>query len=299
MPWQPRWWLSHAVVALLWLIHFLPLGAQARLGRGLGTAMRRLGTRRRSIVATNLRLCFPELDEAAREALAREHFAVLGRSFIERGLVWWASPERLRGLVRVEGLERLRALHAAGERIILLAPHFVGLDIGGTRMCLEFDGAALYSPQKDKVVDRWLRHGRQRFRKQELLTRVDNLRPLVRAVRAGVMLYYLPDMDLGRKDAIFVSFFGVSAATITALPRLARLTGARVVPCVARMLPGGEGYVVELAEPWHDYPGDDVAADTRRMNAWLEDVVRTMPAQYYWVHRRFKTRPEGEPPLYG
>ena len=299
MRWHPRWWFSHLVVALLWLIHFLPLGAQTWLGRGLGAAMRCLGTRRRRIVATNLRLCFPELDEAAREALAREHFAVLGRSFIERGLVWWASPARLRRLVRVDGLEGLRALHAADERIILLAPHFVGLDVIATRMSLEFDAAGLYSPQKNQVIDDWLRHGRQRFGTQQVFPRSDNVRPLVRAVREGAMLYYLPDMDLGRKDAIFVPFFGVPAATITALPRLAHLTGARVVSCVARMLPGGQGYVAELGAPWPAYPGADVAADTERMNAWLEDAVRTMPAQYYWVHRRFKTRPEGEPPLYG
>ena len=124
------------------------------------------------------------------------------------------------------------------------------------------------------------------------------MRATVKAMKSGRPLYYLPDLDYGRKESIFVPFFGVPAATITGLPRLARLANAAVVPCVVRMGPGGEGYVLELGAPWADYPSDDVDADTRRMNAWLEGVIRTMPEQYYWVHRRFKTRPEGEPRIY-
>ena len=147
-------------------------------------------------------------------------------------------------------------------------------------------------------LDRWLHHGRSRFNDQLLLSRHDGVRATVKAMKAGRPLYYLPDLDYGRKESIFVPFFGVPAATITGLPRLARLANAAVVPCVVRMRPGGEGYVLELGEAWADYPSDDVEADTLRMNAWLEGVIRTMPEQYYWVHRRFKTRPEGEPRIY-
>lgn len=290
--------MSRVLVAVLWLLHGLPFAWLARLGEGLGGLLYRLARRRRHVVEVNLRLCFPELDEAARHRLARAHFAVLGRSLLDRSLAWWATPERLRSIVRIEGLERLRSLVDSGRPVVLLAPHFVGLDVGGTRMALEFNSVSIYSRQKNAVFDHWLRHGRSRFGDQMLLARDEGVRSTVRAMKAGRVFYYLPDMDYGRKDSIFVPFFGVPAATITGLSRLSRLAGAVVVPCVSRLLPDRQGYVVELQDAWDDFPTADVEADTRRMNAWLESVVRTMPEQYYWVHRRFKTRPEGEPRPY-
>lgn len=286
--------LSRAAVALLWLLHFLPLTLLAPLGRGLGALLFRFAKKRRHIVRVNLALCFPELDAAAREALARRHFAVLGRSMLERSLFWWASRERLNRIVKVTGDGRLRALQAAGRPVMLLAPHFVGLDAGGVAVTMRFDIVSIYAEQSDPVFDRLLLAGRSRFGDQQLLSRADGPRATVKAMKAGRPFYYLPDMDFRTKDAIFAPFFGVPAWTITGLSRLSRLAGAAVVPCVTRMLPGGEGYRVEFGEPWEDFPSEDAEADTRRMNAWLEAVVRTMPEQYYWVHRRFKTRPDGE-----
>lgn len=286
--------LSRAAVALLWLLHFLPLRLLAPLGRGLGALLFRFAKKRRHIVRVNLALCFPELDAAAREALARRHFAVLGRSMLERSLFWWASRERLNRIVKVTGDGRVRALQAAGRPVMLLAPHFVGLDAGGVAVTMRFDIVSIYAEQSDPVFDRLLLAGRSRFGDQQLLSRADGPRATVKAMKAGRPFYYLPDMDFRTKDAIFAPFFGVPAWTITGLSRLSRLAGAAVVPCVTRMLPGGEGYRVEFGEPWEDFPSEDAEADTRRMNAWLEAVVRTMPEQYYWVHRRFKTRPDGE-----
>ncbi len=290
--------MSRLVIAVFWLLHWLPLAVLAPLGQAFGLLLYVLVAPRRKVVLTNLRLCFPELSEGERRTLARRNFAVTGRSMLERGLAWWAGPARLRAMVRIEGLERLNALKAAGRPVILLAPHFVGLDMAGTRLSMEGDFVSVYARQKDKVFDRWLYHGRSRFNDQLLLSRHDGVRATVKAMKAGRPFYYLPDLDYGRKESIFVPFFGVPAATITGLPRLARLAGAAVVPCVTRILPGGAGYVLELGVAWADYPSDDVEADTRRMNAWLEGVIRTMPEQYYWVHRRFKTRPEGEPRIY-
>lgn len=289
---------SHLTVATFWLLHWLPLPLLARVGEAVGEITYRLAAPRRHIAMVNLRLCFPELDDAARRRLARAHFHALGRSLVERGLLWWASEARLKRLIRLEGAERLRALVAAGKPVILLAPHFVALDIGGSRVAMEFDSVSIYARQKNQVVDRWLFHGRSRFGDQLLLSRQDGVRGTVKAMKAGRPFYYLPDMDYGRKDAIFVPFFGVPAATITGLSRLGRLAGATVVPCVTRMLPGGRGYVAQIGEPWPDFPTRDVEADTARMNRWIESVVRTMPEQYYWVHRRFKTRPPGEPRPY-
>lgn len=290
--------MSRLAIALFWLLHWLPLSVLAPLGEAFGLLLYVLVAPRRKVVLTNLRLCFPELSEGERRALARRNFAVTGRSMLERGLAWWASPARLRATVRIEGLERLDALKAAGRPVILLAPHFVGLDMAGTRLSMEGDFVSVYARQKDPVFDRWLYHGRSRFNDQLLLSRHDGVRATVKAMKAGRPFYYLPDLDYGRKESIFVPFFGVPAATITGLPRLARLAGAAVVPCVTRILPGGAGYLLELGAPWADYPSDDVEADTRRMNTWLEGVIRTMPEQYYWVHRRFKTRPAGEPRFY-
>lgn len=290
--------LSRLAVLLLWLLHGLPLPLLAAIGRGLGRVLFWLAGRRRHVVEVNLSLCFPELDDTQRRRLARAHFQVLARSVLERGILWWSRPERLQRLIRVEGAETIRELLDAGRPVMLLAPHFVGLDAGGVGIAMRFDCASLYAEQSSKVFDRLLYQGRKRFGDQLLLSRDENLRTIVRAMKAGRPFYYLPDVNFRTRDSIFVPFFGVAAATVSGLPRLSKLTGAAVVPCATRMLPGGQGYVVEVGQAWADYPSDDVEADTRRMNAWIEEAVRSMPEQYYWVHRRFKTRPAGEPPLY-
>ena len=286
--------LSRAAVAVFWLLHFLPLPILARLGEGLGEVLYRLGTRRRKIALVNLSLCFPELDEQQRRALARAHFRILGRSILERSILWWGSRERLSRLIRVDGAERIHAAKDAGRPVILLAPHLVGLDIGGIGIALSFDVVSIYSAQENPVFDHLLLHGRKRFGDQLLLSRQDGARTSIKAMKSGRPFYYLPDLDFGRRDSVFAPFFGVEAATITGLSRLARAAGAVVIPCITRMLPGGQGYVVDIGEAWADFPTTDVHADTERMNTYLETVVRTMPEQYYWVHRRFKTRPEGE-----
>jgi KDO2-lipid IV(A) lauroyltransferase len=279
-------------LALAWLLRLLPLALLAAVGRGVGALAYPLVRRRRDITLTNLRLCFPQWDEAERERVAREHFKTLARALLEHGILWWSSKARIQRLVRVEGLEHWQAVQ--GRPVIWLAPHFVGLDMGGSRIITEWLGVSVYSQQKNAVFDRVLRHGRTRFVTPRLYSRQDGIRPVVKAMREGVPLYYLPDMDLGERDAVFVPFFGTPAATVTGLARMARLARAVVVPAVTRQLPGGEGYVLRFYPPWDNYPTDDVTADTRRMNAFIEERVREMPAQYYWVHRRFKTRPPGE-----
>lgn len=290
--------MSRIVVALLWLLHWLPLSIQAPIGRAIGLLLYAIIAPRRKVTLTNLRLCFPELSEAERRKLAREHFALAGRSLVERGLAWFASEERIRRLVRIDREDMLKKLVDAGQPVILLTPHFLGLDLGGTRMAISFNCVSIYARQKDAVIDRWLFHGRSRFGNQLLLRRDESIRASIKAMKEPRPFYYLPDMDNGPSESVFVPFFGVQAATLAALPRFAKLGAAVVVPCVTRMLPGGQGYVVELGDPWEHFPGASVEADARRMNEFLEDRIRTMPAQYYWVHRRFKTRPPGEPKIY-
>ncbi len=284
--------LTRLGLALIWLLHFLPLKRLAPLGELFGSLLYAFGRERRHIALTNLRLCYPQMAGGEREALARAHFRAFGRSFLERGLLWWSPPGDIRRLVRVEGIERVRAL--AGRPVILFVPHFVGLDMGWTRLTLELDMVSIYAQQKNFYFNAALYKGRLRFGHSKLLSRQEGVRQAIRGMKAGRPFYYLPDMDYGQRDTIFVPFFGVPAATITGLSRLARMTGAKVVPCITRMLPGGDGYVVELGEPWADYPGESIEADTLRMNAWIEQRIAEMPEQYYWVHKRFKTRPKGE-----
>lgn len=288
--------MTRFAIFLLWLVHFFPLNLLAPVGRGLGLLVYAVVRERREVALTNLRLCFPEWDERTRRRIARRHFQAFGRALVEHGLLWWSSKARLQRLIRVEGLAHWQAV--AERPVIWLAPHFVGLDMGGTRIITEWRGVSVYSRQKDAVLNRVLLRGRTRFVEPVLFSRQDGIRPVVRAMRQGLPLYYLPDMDLGSRDSIFVPFFGVPAATVTALSRIARLAGAVVVPAVTRQLPGGAGYVLQFYPAWESFPTDDVAADVRRMNAFIEDRVREMPEQYFWLHKRFKTRPPGEARFY-
>lgn len=283
-------------ILAVWLLHFLPLALLNPLGQGLGLLFYALGRERRRVARINLGLCFPELGARARERLVRRHFRAFGRSFLERGILWWSSADRIRRLVAIEGREHWEAVR--GRPVIWFAPHFVGLDMGGARLALEADAASMYSAQKNPVFDRLLLKGRTRFNRQRLFSRQAGVREVVRVIRAGVPFYYLPDMDFGPRDSIFVPFFGVPAATITGLARLARLGGAVVLPVVTRQLPGAQGYVLRFHPAWENFPTDDVEADTRRMNAFIEERVREMPEQYFWLHKRFKTRPPGMARLY-
>jgi Kdo2-lipid IVA lauroyltransferase/acyltransferase len=280
----------------MWLLHWLPLPALAALGRLFGRLLYAFGRERRHVALTNLGLCFPQMSAAEKSALAIRHFEAFGRSFLERGLLWWASAERIRRIVRTEGREHLDAVMTAGRPVILFVPHFVGLDMGWTRLMLDLDMVSIYANQKNLLFNAALYKGRTRFGKSVLLSRQEGTRPAIRAMKAGMPFYYLPDMDYGERDTIFVPFFGFPAATITGLSRLARMTGAAVLPVITRM--EGDGYVVGIGPAWTDYPGESIEADTRRMNAFIESEALKTPEQYFWLHKRFKTRPPGEKRVY-
>jgi len=289
--------VSRIAIFLLWLIHFLPLGVQAAIGNAIGAALFWLIAERRHVTRINLAKCFPGMAPAARERLARAHMRAFTRSLVERGLLWWAPRERLERLIRVEGLEHLRAL--GGSPAILFVPHFVGMDAGFTRLTCELDMVGIYSRPKDARFARLLALGRGRFGDQRQVSRQEGVRvPIMAMMREHRPFYYLPDQDYGPRDAVFVPFFGVAAATVPGLSRIARLASAKVLPCVTRMQPGGGGYVVRIEPPWADFPTQDVEADTRRMNAYIEQVAQEIPEQYLWMHKRFKTRPPGEARFY-
>lgn len=290
--------MTRVFLVMMWLLHWLPLPLLAMLGRGLGLLLYVAVKERRHVTLTNLGLCFPQLSAAEQSALARRHFMAFGRSFVELGLWWHASPARIRRLVRLEGGEKLAAFE--NKPVILLVPHFVGIDAGWIRLALDHGLVAIYTHQKNRVFEAAMNRGRLRFGNCALASRQEGTRKALKAMKDGRLFHYSPDMDYGPKESIFVPFFGVQTATITGFARLAKLTGATVIPLVTRM--EGQGwqtrYVARVGEPWTDFPGADEVADARRLNAFIEAEVQQSAEQYYWLHKRFKTRPPGEQGVY-
>jgi KDO2-lipid IV(A) lauroyltransferase len=284
------------LLTVLWLLHWLPLPVLGRLGNAIGLVLFALIPSRRHITLTNLRLCLPELSASQRRRLARNHFKAYARSILERSVLWWASERRLRALIVIEPGVPLADI-AAGP-VILLCPHFVCLDVAGVAVMLESSLCSIYTPQRNAAFDRALRHGRTRFRPITLVSRAEGVKPILRALRGNQPYFMLPDMDFGARESVFVPFFGVPAATLAAPARIAAATGAKVIPVVATFLPNFRGWRVRFYPAWEDYPGDDPVAATRRMNAFIEERVLEAPEEYFWTHKRFKTRPAGEPGVY-
>lgn len=275
-------------------MRWLPLSWVRAISRALGRLLYRLGRKRVTLI--NLAKCFPEKSEAERNAIGLGVFQNLAAATLDLGRLWYAPVDEAVGHVKLVD-KHLMDEWRGKVPIIVLAPHFVGLDIGGAKFSQAYPEAfSMYSEQKNKVFDAALRRARLRFGEPLLVTRQQGLRPVLKALKEKKPFYYLPDMDFGAKDAVFVDFFGVKTATVTAMARLAQITGAKIIPLITRQT--SEGYEARFYPAWDDYPTEDAEADARRMNAFLEERVREMPDQYFWVHKRFKTRPEGEANFY-
>lgn len=292
-------------IALIWLLHLLPYPVLVALGTVVGRLLWPLARSRRRITLRNLQLCFPEWSTAQRRAVGRQHFVYVARAFLERGVLWYASPRRLQRLLHLDGAVT-EALDGS-RNTLLLGFHFEGLDAGWTALSLVAPRpvSGMYTPQKNKVLDDWVLARRSRFHTAAIVSRHVGAAAMLRQLKAGVPFYTLPDMDFGARSSRFIDFFGVPAATLDVAPRLAASACARVYPVVTRILPGARGYAITVHPAWADFPTldakgkpEDIDADLRRMNRFIEEQVRTMPAQYHWVHKRFKTRPEGEPTIY-
>lgn len=306
--WQER--LAHgareggirAGLGLLWLLHWLPLPVLAAIARGMGALLYRLAGSRRKVGLRNLELCFPAMPVAERTALLKQHFQWLTQSLLDRAVLWWAPPARIRRLIQVEGDIGLaeRVWREDGRATMWLCPHFVGLDVAGAAalLCQEQPAASIYQTQSHPLLDRLMKQGRLRFGNAEIFPRQDSIKPLLRAIKAGRAFFNLPDMDFGLQDAAFVPFFGVPAATLLAPSRMARMLNMVVQPVIAELLPGGRGWRVNFMPPLADFPTPDAEADTLALNRFIEREILQKPAQYLWVHKRFKTRPEGDASLY-
>ncbi|WP_137917792.1 lipid A biosynthesis acyltransferase [Hydrogenophaga sp. 2FB] len=282
-------------VAFMHLLAILPLSWVRGLGWLLGQALHALALKRRRIAHVNWRLCFPQDSAAERKRAVRRHFVYFAQAWLDRGWLWQAPLATVQKRLTLTG--DLQALQG-NEPTVLFAPHFVGMDAGWTALTahLERRFCGLYAEQANVGLDSWMAEGRQRFGQPHVVAKRQGIKPLVAAMRQGLPLYLLPDMDHGMRDAAFVPFFGVQTATLMSLSRLARLGRARVVPVVSRLT--REGYEVTVMSPWPDYPTDDAEADTAEMNRYLEGYICNAPEQYYWVHKRFKTRPGTEPSFY-
>jgi KDO2-lipid IV(A) lauroyltransferase len=295
--WQPRYWGLWLTIVVLRLVVLLPFGWQMRIGQRLGRVAMRLLPKRRRIVVVNLRLCFPELDEAAIDALTREHFESLGIGIVEVGLTWWISLRRAHELVNLDGFEHVQRAVDRGDNIVLLSGHFSGAEVVGVAIRERFpDLAGMYRPTNNPLVDQIIRRGRQRAAYQ--LIPKEGLRQMIRLIKNGTPVWYASDQAYDRKYSALVPFFGVPAMTNCALTHIARMTNAVVIPFIPRRRADLSGYDAFMLPPLENFPTDDAAADALRVHHLLEAEIRKAPAQYYWVHRRFKNRPPPHEDVY-
>ncbi|MFM1827752.1 MAG: Lipid biosynthesis lauroyl acyltransferase [Pseudomonadota bacterium] len=282
------------VVSVFAVLSYLPLSSRRDLARLLGAIVWLIASRRRQIAITNLRLAFPEWDEQQVKQTAQAHFFCYARAFLDRFVIWRASALQCREMVALEGRENLSP--PGGGPLIILAPHFLGLDVGGVRIQLEAQIVSMYSRQMNSFLDNLVLSGRARFNDPILIQRNEGMLRLAKLVKKGIPAYFLPDMDLGSRDAVFADFMGQKAATVTSLVRLAQLTQATVVPMVTWM--EETGYRARLYPGWRHPKDEDLLVGVQRMNDFIAERVREAPEQYLWTHRRFKTRPPGEPSVY-
>lgn len=298
---NPRYWPVWIGLGGLRLISHLPVSVQRPLGRGLGRVLYGLGGKRRRIARVNLALCFPEKSEAEREALLKVNFQMLGMALIETGMSWWGHTNRLQKLSKINGIEHLIKALDKGKGVILLTGHMTSLDIGGQLLAIELEKrghplSVMYKRARNPIIEALMLRGRERFT-GKVFKRQD-LRAFIAALKANAPVWYAPDQDFRLKQGVFADFFGVPAATLTMTAKLAEKTGALVVPYYPIRSPDGRHFEIRILPAWRDYPTGDEVADAQRTNDVLESIVREHPEQYMWLHRRFKTRPEGLPPVY-
>jgi Kdo2-lipid IVA lauroyltransferase/acyltransferase len=287
--------MSELGILFMRALSHLPLRWIRAMGALLGHVLYVVVVPRRRVVHANLALCFPRCGEAERRRVARQVFVCVAQAWLDRSWLWHADAQVARTRLHVAG--------AVGELAgdaptVIFAPHFVGMDAGWTALTQQVPRAftTIYTDQSDKVIDAWILQGRQRFGNGRLFGRVDGVKAIVAALRGGAPLYLLPDMNFGPEESLFVPFYGIPAATVPSLSRFARLGRAKVVPVITRMTKAG--YEVEVKPAWTGFPSDDMVADTALMNRRLEEYIDAMPHQYYWVHKRFKSRPQGVPAAY-
>lgn len=297
-PFHPRYLGSWLALGLLRLLSFIPMPVLYHIGSGLGDLLRILIPSRRRIAERNLEICFPDESREAIQELVKENFRNTARMGLFTGFVWWASREKLLRFVTVRNLHLFQDALASGTGVILLAPHLIALELGGIFLSIDFPGVSVYQYNRNPVFDRAMLKARQRFG-ATLFERKSDLKKMIRAIRSGHACYYLPDQDPGPRRAVFAPFFGIPTATWPVLGRLAQMSRAPTLACATYLKPGGRGFEIIFSEPLVDFPSGDDQIDAAKMNKAIEGCVAHEPAQYFWVHKRFKTRPPGAAAVYG
>jgi KDO2-lipid IV(A) lauroyltransferase len=294
----PRYWLTWVGLGLLRLLALLPFGAIVRVGRGLGVVLRYVSPGFVRTARRNLELCMPELTPEARERLLKEHFASLGVALLEIPFAWWSlPPERVAKLIRIEGAEHLRAALAGGRGAIVLTAHFTSMEMAGRALVTVAPAGFLYRPPKNEVVAWALERYRAAYGAYGIPR--DDIRAFISALRHNKCVWYAPDQSYRKKGAEMVPMFGIPAASNTLTSRLARMTGAPVLPYFFWRLPGTEGYLGVIHPPLENFPTECAVADTARFYEMIEAQVRVVPEQYLWIHRRFKGLSADYPDYYG
>ncbi len=285
----PRYWPAWLGISMLWLTVLLPYAWVMALGRSIGRLSFRFAKKRRCIAEINLQLCFPEWDQNQRQQMLKAHFEALGMGLLEIPMGWWMPSSRLQKLVHIEGLEHLENAKQGGNGVIMLTAHFTSLELGGRLLSYHAPFHTMYRQHDNPVVEKIM--ARNRIRWLEKAIPRDDVRSMIRSLKGNHVIWYAPDQNAQRKTGVFVNFFGQVASTSTGTARLAKLTKAAVVPYSIVRCDDGGGYNIVLEPALTDYPSGDLAADTQRVNDIIEGWVRKNPAQYLWIHRRFRTRP--------
>lgn len=288
----PRFWPIWLGLGLIRAVNLLPLGAQMAAGRVLGRLAYRFARRDRRIADINIGMCLPELSPAEREELVREHFESLGCTLLETGLVWWANDDRLRRLIQFEGEEHLRAALAKGRGALMLSAHFTPLEMGARALTLLGPTSVMYLTPSNPLIAELSRRNREKHTVQAVTS--EQIRELLQNLKNNLPVWYAPDQRYTGKNSELVPFFGVPAASNVATSRLAKISGAPVLPYFPERRADGSGYVIVIHPALEQFPSGDPVADTRRFHELIENHTRRNPAQYLWTYKRFK-RPDFDP----
>ena len=293
---SPRFWPVHIGIGLLWLMNRLPWRWQIRLGRILGNILYYINPHRRHVTEVNIRLCFPELTEHEQTRMVREVFINNGIGLFETAMAWWTPLHTLRGHFTLTGREYLDEALSQGNGVILLGAHFSTLDLGGLLFSDFYPVDAMYRRHNNPLLERIITRSRQRY--FNLVIERSEIRKTLKALRQNHIVWYAPDQDFGPHQSVYAPFFGVPAASITATTRMVKLNNSPILMLAQHRKPDDSGYELELFPVIKPFPTGDEEADAARINAEIEKAIRKDPAQYMWVHRRFKTHPQGKNHLY-
>ncbi len=299
-PWQdylaPKFWPSWLGLASMRIIAILPYRLQLLIGKLIGHAFYRIAKYRREVVKTNIALCFADLSEEKQEKLVRDHFHALGMSISETAISWWGKDKTLRKLVTFKGFEHVDKALEEGTGAIMLGAHYTTMEISGRLITLDHDLAVSYQKLRNPLFNHVTFNARKR-----MLHRVfgrDEIRSSFRYIKQNHLMWIAADQDVGIENSVFAPFMGNQAATQTVASRMAKITKAPIIPYISRRLDNAKGYAIEFFPPVDNFPGESLEEDATRTNQLIEEQIRKAPEQYLWVHRRFKTRPEGMSKLY-